>query len=177
MQYSTVLMFAIFTAGAVGGTASFVGSGGDTSSVGAAIGEARSAVRDKMREIDGGYYRRGEAYETCASAYGGRVAGQKANGDITLSCECFDKSIRLLGGHDRETALAALGPQPGTATASRIRATAAAKRTLRHCDIEPWAGGPAMPSLRQGGEVVAKSVPADETLPDYSMSGKLRGTF
>jgi len=177
VQYSTVLMFSILTAGAVGGVASYLGGGGDSESVGAAIHEARSSLRDTMREMDSSYYKRGEAYEACAQAYGGRMAGRLAIGEITLSCECFDRSSGLLGGLDRETALKALGPGPDTNPGEKIRITVAAKRVLNHCDIEPWAGGPAMPDgeLRESDRIAAE-VPAKEA-PAEPFSGGLRGSY
>lgn len=177
MQYSTVLMFSILTAGAIGGVASYLGGGGDSESVGAAIHEARSSVRDTMREMDSSYYKRGEAYDACAQAYGGRMAGKLANGEITLSCECFDRSSGLLGGLDRETALKALGPGPGTQPGEMIRITVAAKRVLNHCDIEPWAGGPAMPGvgLRDSDRIAATE--RSQKAPAESFSGGLRGSY
>lgn len=177
MQYSTVLMFSILTAGLVGGTASYFGATGDPESVGAAIHEARSSLRDKMREMDNSYYKRGEAYEACAQAYGGRMAGSLANGDITLSCECFDRSSGLLGGHDRETAMKALGPGPGAKPGGKIRLTLAAKRVLRHCDIEPWTGGAAIPDAgpRGGDRIVASE--AQKQAPKQPFSGGLRGSY
>lgn len=145
MQYSTVLMMSIFVATAIGGATSFLGASRDDGAVGDVIQEARSSIRDTMRDLDGSYYRRSEAYDACAAAYGGRVADRKAPGDITLSCECFDKSIRLLGGLDRETALKGLGPAPGAvrnaSAGPAFSITAAAGQILRRCDIEPWDGG------------------------------------
>jgi len=177
VQYSTVLMFSILTAGVVGGTASYFGAGGDPESVGAAIHEARSSFRDKMREMDNSYYRRGEAYEACAQAYGGRMAGSMANGDITLSCECFDKSSGLLGGLDRETALKALGPGPDTKPGEKIRITVAAKRVLNHCDIDPWTGGPAMPDVgSRDSDRIAATKPVEKQ-PRQPFSGGLRGSY
>lgn|GEM_PF-1893141 len=177
MQYSTVLMFSILTAGAVGGAASYLGGGGDADSVGAAIHEARSSFRDTMREMDSSYYKRSEAYEACAQAYGGRMAGRLANGDITLSCECFDRSSSLLGGLDRETAMKALGPDPDTNPGEKIRITVAAKRVLNHCDIEPWTGGPAMPNIKSGDtDRIAATKPPAKT-PAQPFSGGLRGSY
>lgn len=169
-------MFSILTAGSIGGVASYISGGTETDSVGAAIQGARSGFRKKMREMDSSYYRRGAAYEACAQAYGARMAGKIANGDITLSCECFDRTSGLLAGLDRETALKALGPGTATASGERIRVTIAAKRVLRHCDIDPWKGGPAMPELRRGKDVIAKSKPADNRSTN-AMPGNLRGTF
>jgi hypothetical protein len=188
VQYSTVLMFSIVTAGMLGGVASYVGSGAKPESVGAAIHEAKATVRDTMRDLDGAYYRRGEAYEACATAYGGRMAGKLANGDITLSCECFDKSMQMLGGHDRETALKALGPGTGAsqASAGKFKITATAGRVLRHCDIKPWTGGPTMPvsspsivtitARTPDGDTIAASGPRLDGEPS-PMTGGLRGSF
>lgn len=142
MQYSTALILSVLAAGAVGGAASFIDHGGDTQTVRAAFGGARSNFRETMRELDGAYYKRGDAYSACAASYGVRAANARTNGEITLSCECFDKSLRLLGGHDRETALMALGPDPDSpASGKRFAITATAGRVLRNCDIEPWTGG------------------------------------
>lgn len=176
MQYSTVLMFSILTAGAVGGVASYMG-GGDTDSVGAAIHEARSSFRDTMREMDSSYYKRGAAYEACAQAYGGRMAGRLANGDITLSCECFDRSSGLLGGLDRETAIKALGPGPDTDPGEKIRITVAARRVLNHCDIEPWAGGPATPKVESRDSDRVAATEAAKKAPEQPFSGGLRGSY
>ena len=177
VQYSTVLMFSILSAGAIGGVASYLGAGGDADPVGAVIHEARSSLRDKMREMDNSYYRRGEAYEACANAYGGRMAGRLTNGDITLTCECFDRSTGMLGGLDRETALKALGPGPDTNPEEKIRITVAAKRVLNHCDIEPWTGGPAMPGVQlRDSDRVAVTEPSAKA-PAQPFSGGLRGSY
>ena len=177
VQYSTVLMFSILSAGAIGGVASYLGAGGDADPVGAVIHEARSSLRDKMREMDNSYYRRGEAYEACANAYGGRMAGKLANGEITLTCECFDRSTDLLRGLDRETALKALGPGPDTDPGEKIRITVAANRVLNHCDIEPWTGGPAVPivELRNKDRVAASESPKKATAQPFSEG--LRGSY
>lgn len=180
MQYSTVLIFSILTAGLLGGTASYFGAGGDAESVGAAIHDAKATVRDTMRELDSSYYKRGEAYAACADAYGSRMAGKKANGEITLSCECFDKSMRMLGGLDRETALKGLGPGTDAgkaASGGRFKITATAGRVLRRCDIEPWTGGPDLPAAKPARDVMANAAPSDETEPSPMSGGGLRGSF
>lgn len=177
MQYSTVLIFSILTAGAVGGVASYLAGNGDADSVGAAIHEARSSFRDKMREMDSSYYKRGEAYEACAQAYGGRMAGRLANGDITLSCECFDRSSGLLGGLDRETAMKALGPGPATKPGEKIRITVSARRVLNHCDIDPWLGGPVIPGAKPPRDEMVNAVPPVETEPEPISGGRLRGSL
>lgn len=144
MQYSSVLIMSIFMAGAVGGATSFLDRGQDSGAVTAVIHEARGSIRYTMRELDSSYYRRGDAYAACASAYGHRMSGVRTKGDITLSCECFDKSIRLLRGLDRDTALLGLGPRIDDGSlaqaAAPIAITAEAGFALRRCDIEPWKG-------------------------------------
>lgn len=143
MRFSLVLFSTVLAAGALGGVASHLSATGQLGTVEALVADAKSSLRDTMREMDSSYYRRGKAYATCAEAYGNRMAGIKPNAEITLSCECFDKAIVNLGGHDRDTALMALGPGSDATEASSgigFTVTAQAGRLLRRCKIEPWRG-------------------------------------
>ena len=143
MRFSLVLFSTVLASGALGGVASHLSATGQLGNVEVLVADARSSFRDTMREMDSSYYRRGAAYETCAEAYGGRMAGIKPNAEITLSCECFDKAMAMLRGHDRDTALMALGPGSTATEASSsigFTVTAATGRVLRRCEIEPWRG-------------------------------------
>ncbi|WP_425418631.1 hypothetical protein [Oricola indica] len=147
MRFSLVLFSTVLAAGALGGAASHLSATGQLGSVEVLVADAKSSLRDAMRKMDSSYYQRGKAYATCTEAYGSRMAGIRTNAEITLSCECFDKAIVNLRGHDRDTALMALGPGSDTTEASSgigFTVTAEAGRVLRRCEIKPWRGSAAL---------------------------------
>jgi len=143
--FKTTLIGAILLSGVFGGGLAYVNSSGNINSVGDVTTSAKSMFRSTMRSFDKRYYTRGPDYGICVADYGRGALG-KTNAEITLACECFDKSLRMMGGTDQKSARAALRPQAvatGGNAGDQIaaqHATAAAKAVLDKCEIEPSTG-------------------------------------
>jgi hypothetical protein len=144
-----VLIFSILVSAGLGGAWAHFGSGSSVGSVGEVTAGASDLFRNTMRKFDARYYTRGPDYGTCMADYGRNVLG-KTNAEVVLSCECFDKSMRLLGEADRASAIDALRPNPPAAAAetaepgakvASVEKTIAAQRVLRKCDIDPSPDG------------------------------------
>ncbi|GAB4352116.1 MAG: hypothetical protein Kow0026_09530 [Oricola sp.] len=146
MGFKTTLIGAVLLSGAFGGGLAYVNSSGGIDSVGDVTASARNVFRSTMRKFDNRYYTRGPDYGICVADYGRGAIG-KTNAEITLACECFDKSLRALRGADQESARIALqppSPPPGGQAGDQVatlRTTPAAKAVLDKCGIKPPRAG------------------------------------
>ncbi|QKV17997.1 hypothetical protein [Oricola thermophila] len=146
MGFRLTLISAVILSGAFGGGLSYLNSGGSVGAVGDVTASARSMFRNTLRKFDSRYYTRGPDYGICVADYGRSALG-KTNAEITLACECFDKSLRILGSTDRKSALAALQPRapvPGGQAGDQLatlHTTAPARAVLRKCGINPTTAG------------------------------------
>ena len=154
MGFKTTLIGAVLLSGALGGGLAYVKSSGGVSSVGDVTVSAKNMFRNTMRSFDKRYYTRGPDYGICVADYGRGALG-KTNAEITLACECFDKSLRMMSGTDRDSARAALRPPAPAIDSARsgdqvaaLHATAAAKAVLDKCGIKPSAAAPGFLSMR-----------------------------
>jgi len=144
--FKTTLIATVLLSGALGGGLAYFGSSGDIDSVGDVTSSAKNAFRNTLRKFDNRYYTRGPDYGLCVADYGRGALG-KTNAEITLACECFDKSLRAMRGADRKSARAALRPAAPPAGAkdgdqiAELHTTAAAKAVLGKCDIKPSSAG------------------------------------
>jgi hypothetical protein len=144
--FKTTLIGAILLSGAFGGGLAYVNSSGNINSVGDVTTSAKNMFRSTMRSFDKRYYTRGPDFGICVADYGRGALG-KTNAEITLACECFDKSLRMMSGADQDSARAALRPPSPAAGGdagdqlAAVHATAAAKAVLDKCGIEPSAPG------------------------------------
>lgn len=150
MSFKVVVISVMLASGALGGGLAYFSASGTVPSVKVVTSDASDMFRSTMRKFDGRVYVRGPDYGICLADYGRHALG-KTNAEITLSCECFDKNLRLLSGTDREAAIAALNPSDvssksapgaaGTQVADLHGTSVTATRVLRKCGIEPAPSG------------------------------------
>lgn len=144
--FKTTLIGAVMLSGALGGGLAYINSSPSINSVGDVTTSAKNAFRNTMRKFDNRYYTRGPDYGICVADYGRGALG-KTNAEITLACECFDKSLRTMRGADQESARAALRPQAPPAgghsgdQVAALHTTSPAKAVLDRCGIKPSTTG------------------------------------
>lgn len=140
--FKTTLIGTVLLSAALGSGLAYFNSSGDINSVGDVTTSAKNVFRSTMRKFDNRYYTRGPDYGICVADYGRSALG-KTNAEITLACECFDKSLRTMRGADQDSARAALRPQApagGGRAGDQVAAlytTPPAKAVLDKCGINP----------------------------------------